>query len=67
MVRHPKVYPLIAKRMAEMHSLKFETESVSEEAFIWEKIKKFMQIMPKRFSDSLKQAKLAIFSIDPSS
>ncbi|XP_024892785.1 ethanolamine kinase 1-like [Temnothorax curvispinosus] len=56
-VRNPKVYPLIAKRMAEMHTLKFENESVSKEAFIWEKTKIFMQIMPKRFSDSLKQAK----------
>ncbi|XP_071561029.1 ethanolamine kinase 1-like isoform X1 [Temnothorax nylanderi] len=56
-VRNPKVYPLIAKRMAEMHTLKFENKSVSKEAFIWEKTKKFMQIMPKRFSDSLKQAK----------
>lgn len=56
-VKNPKVYPLIAKRMAEMHSLEFENESVSKEAFIWEKMKKFMQIMPKRFSDPLKQAK----------
>lgn len=56
-VRNPKVYPLIAKRMAEMHNLKSENESVSKEAFIWEKTKKFMQIMPKKFSDSVKQAK----------
>ncbi|KAL0125429.1 hypothetical protein PUN28_004508 [Cardiocondyla obscurior] len=56
-VRDPKIYPLIAKRMAEMHDLKFENKSVLKEAFIWEKLKKFMQIMPKRFSDSLKQAK----------
>lgn len=54
-VRNSKVYPLIAKRMAEMHSLKSENES--KEAFIWEKTKKFMQIMPKKFSDPLKQAK----------
>ncbi|KYN39407.1 Ethanolamine kinase 1 [Trachymyrmex septentrionalis] len=56
-VKNPKVYPLIAKRMAEMHNLESENESISKDAFIWEKIKKFMQIIPKRFSDSLKQAK----------
>ncbi|XP_011647399.1 ethanolamine kinase 1 isoform X2 [Pogonomyrmex barbatus] len=56
-VRSPKVYPLIAKRMAEMHMIEFEHEAVSKEAFIWKKTKNFMQIMPKRFSDSLKQAK----------
>jgi len=43
--------------MAKMHNLESENESVSKEAFIWEKIRKFMQIMPKRFSDSLKQAR----------
>lgn len=56
-VRSLKIYPLIAKRMAEMHNLESENESVSKEAFIWEKTKKFMEIMPKRFSDSLKQVK----------
>lgn len=54
-VRDPNVYPLIARRMAEMHCLQLENET--KEAFLWEKTKKFMQIMPKRFSDSLKQAK----------
>lgn len=43
--------------MAEMHNLKFENESVSGEAFIWEKTKKFIQLIPKQFSDSLKQVK----------
>ncbi|EGI58768.1 Ethanolamine kinase 1 [Acromyrmex echinatior] len=56
-IKNPKVYPLIAKRMAEMHNLKFENGFISEDAFIWEKTKKFMQIIPKRFSDSLKQTK----------
>jgi len=41
--------------MAEMHYLQLESET--KEAFLWEKTKKFMQIMPKRFFDSLKQAK----------
>lgn len=56
-IRDPKVYPLIARRMAEMHSLESETGPESMKAFIWEKTKKFMQIMPKRFSAPLKQAK----------
>lgn len=43
--------------MAEMHSLEPENGLESKKAFIWEKTKKFMQIMPKRFSDPLKQAK----------
>lgn len=43
--------------MAEMHSLEPENLLQSKKAFIWEKIKKFMQIMPKKFSDPIKQAK----------
>ncbi|XP_020280823.1 ethanolamine kinase 1 isoform X2 [Pseudomyrmex gracilis] len=56
-VRDPEVYPLIARRMAQMHKLQLDNESAPREAFIWDKIKTFMQIMPKRFTDSLKQAK----------
>jgi len=56
-VRDPKVYPLIAMRMAEMHSLKPENESALKEAFIWNTIKKFMQIMPRKFSNPLKHLK----------
>ncbi|KAL6428427.1 hypothetical protein ACFW04_008599 [Cataglyphis niger] len=56
-IRDPRVYPLIARRMAEMHCLKPENGPEPKRAFIWEKTKKFMQIMPKRFSDPLKQAK----------
>lgn len=56
-IRNPEIYPLIAKRLAEMHSLKIEIETMSRQAFIWEKTEKFMEIMPKKFSDPLKQAK----------
>lgn len=54
-VRDPDVFPLIARRMAEMHNLMPESES--GEPFIWSATKRFMQIMPRRFSDPLKQSK----------
>lgn len=54
-IRDPKIYPLIARRLAKMHSLKIENECISKQAFIWEKTEKFMKIMPRKFSDSLKQ------------
>ncbi|EZA50752.1 Ethanolamine kinase [Ooceraea biroi] len=55
-VRDAAVYPLIARRMAEMHSLKLENEEpASREACIWNMLKKFLQLMPRRFSDPLKQ------------
>ncbi|XP_014480308.1 PREDICTED: ethanolamine kinase 1 [Dinoponera quadriceps] len=57
-VRDPQVYPLIARRLAEMH--KVENENIPKEAFIWEKMEKYMEIMPRKFSDSLKQTKFEI-------
>ncbi|EFN77226.1 Ethanolamine kinase 1 [Harpegnathos saltator] len=59
-VRDPKIYPLIARRLAEMHSLKIENENISKQVCIWEKTKKFMEIMPRKFSDPLKQAKFEV-------
>ncbi|XP_076179701.1 ethanolamine kinase 1 isoform X1 [Ptiloglossa arizonensis] len=56
-VRNPIVYTLIAKRMAQMHKLKPDSAEISKEAFIWDKIEKFMDIMPKKFSDDFKQAR----------
>lgn len=51
------MYTLIAKRMAQMHKLKPDSAEISKEAFIWDKIEKFMDIMPKKFSDDFKQAR----------
>lgn len=56
-VRDPNVYVLIAKRMAQMHKLKPDDPEISKEAFIWNKLEKFMEIMPKGFSDDAKQAR----------
>lgn len=56
-IRDPEIYSLIARRLAEMHSLKIENENISKQVFIWQKTEKFMEIMPRKFSDSLKQAK----------
>ena len=55
-VRNPDVYVLIAKRMAQMHRLKPDIE-MSKEACIWKKLEKFMEIMPKEFSNITKQAR----------
>lgn len=56
-VRNPNVYTLIAKRMAQMHKLKPDSNDISKEACIWGKVEKFMEIMPKEFSDDSKQAR----------
>ena len=56
-VRNPNVYTLIAKRMAQMHKLKPDSDDISKEACIWGKVEKFMEIMPKEFSDDSKQAR----------
>ncbi|XP_031836539.1 ethanolamine kinase 1 isoform X1 [Nomia melanderi] len=56
-VRKPDVYTLIAKRMAEMHKLKPDSDEISKEACIWNKLEKFMEIMPKQFSDVSKQTR----------
>ncbi|KAK1128529.1 hypothetical protein K0M31_002987 [Melipona bicolor] len=55
-VRNPDIYVLIAKRMAQMHKLKPDIE-MSKEACIWKKLEKFMEIMPKEFSNITKQAR----------
>ena len=57
-VREPKIYKLVAKRMAKMHLLRPTSNGVSEsEAIIWQKTEKFMRLMPKYFDDPDKQAK----------
>ncbi|XP_017875611.1 ethanolamine kinase [Ceratina calcarata] len=56
-VRDPYIYPLIAKRMAQMHKLKPDDAEILKEACIWNKIEQFMDIMPKEFSDDAKQAR----------
>ncbi|XP_046432545.1 ethanolamine kinase 1 [Neodiprion pinetum] len=56
-VRSPPIYKLVAKRLAEMHKLNPTHPEISTEPFIWDKIEKFMRIMPKSFSNKEKQAK----------
>lgn len=43
--------------MAQMHKLKPEDVEISKEACIWNKLEKFMEIMPKKFLDDIKQAR----------
>ncbi|XP_076287931.1 ethanolamine kinase 1 [Lasioglossum baleicum] len=57
MVRKPDVYTLIAKRMAQMHKLKPDSDEIPKEACIWSKLEKFMDIMPKQFSVHSKQTR----------
>ncbi|XP_012280009.1 ethanolamine kinase isoform X2 [Orussus abietinus] len=56
-IRQPEVYWLVAKRMAQMHRLTPNHPEMSKSPVIWNKTEKFMQIMPKKFSDPIKQAK----------
>ncbi|KZC09238.1 PREDICTED: ethanolamine kinase 1 [Dufourea novaeangliae] len=60
MVRKPEVYTLIAKRMAQMHKLKPDSDQIPKEACIWNKVEKFMKIMPKEFFDDSKQARFEV-------
>lgn len=51
------MYSLIANRMAQMHKLKPDHAEIPKEACIWDKLEKFMAIMPKQFSDCTKQTR----------
>lgn len=46
-----------------MHKLKPEDVEISKEACIWNKLEKFMEIMPKKFLDDIKQARYFKFEI----
>lgn len=54
-VRSPEVYVLIAQRMAQMHLLQPDSLDIPQKASIWEKTERFMELMPKQFSNSKKQ------------
>lgn len=54
-IRQPEIYVLIAKRMAQMHLLEPNHSEMSKVPIIWTKAEKFMEIMPKQFSNPAKQ------------
>ncbi|KAL2725660.1 ethanolamine kinase 1 isoform X1 [Vespula squamosa] len=54
-VRRPEIYKLVAKRMAEMHLIEPNHHEISKEPIIWNKSEKFMELMPKKFSNPSKQ------------
>lgn len=56
-VRNPNIYTLIAKRMAQMHKLNPDNDETPKQACIWNKLEKFMEIMPKEFCDDTKQSR----------
>lgn len=56
-VREPEVYRLVAKRLAQMHRLDPNHPEINKDPCIWDKTERFMQIMPKEFSNPDKQAK----------
>ncbi|XP_034933617.1 ethanolamine kinase 1 [Chelonus insularis] len=67
-VKKPEIYCLVAKRLAQMHRLcpeeclpKFDGFSGSKEPVIWKKIERFMELMPKKFDDSIKQSRFKKF------
>lgn len=41
--------------MAEMHTIELNQGEVCKEPIIWKKIEKFMEFMPKKFSNPCKQ------------
>ncbi|XP_048512124.1 ethanolamine kinase isoform X2 [Athalia rosae] len=56
-VRIRSVYGLVAKRMAQMHKFNPIHPKISRDPFIWDKTKKFLDMIPKSFCDAEKQAK----------
>lgn len=55
-VRQPKVYQLVAKRMAQMHLLKPKTNG-EQKPQIWDKTEQFLGLIPRFFPDEAKQKK----------
>lgn len=62
-VREPKVYTLVAERMAQMHLLNPSDPEISREPIIWWKTEKFLDLMPKEFPDPDKQERSVILYI----
>lgn len=40
-----------------MHKLQVSDYDIPKEAFIWNKLERFMELIPKEFSDNFKQAR----------
>ncbi|KAJ8958312.1 hypothetical protein NQ318_017458 [Aromia moschata] len=55
-VRDPNIYRLVAKRMAKLHKVRVEGE-VKKKPYLWEKVQRFLDLVPEEFSDSEKKRK----------
>lgn len=54
-VANPEIYKLVAKRMAKLH--KTQQEKVDKTPFIWDKVKKFFDLVPDNFTDEEKNSR----------
>lgn len=52
-VRDPRIYKLVAKRMAKLHKVKVKGEEHPKPS-LWEKMDSFLQLVPDVFSDGEK-------------
>lgn len=53
----PKIWQLIASRMAEMH--KVEINNVDRIPMLWSKTQKFLDLVPDKFTDDIKQERIS--------
>lgn len=58
----PAVWPLVARRMAEMHRLdvRWSDSKESPEPVLWAKTQQFLNLVPERFSDAAKHQRCAL-------
>ncbi|XP_050312518.1 ethanolamine kinase isoform X2 [Anthonomus grandis grandis] len=50
-VYDPKIYPLVAQKMAQLHKVKVEGVS-DPKPFVWKKLRDFLNLVPETFSSS---------------
>lgn len=63
-VIEPKIYNLVAKRMAQMHKLEPTDPDIIKEPMLWKKTEQFMDLMPREFDDPVKQKRWITLFID---
>lgn len=51
-VAEPQIWTLIARHMAEMHKMEFDSGSDEKQPMLWGKVQQFLDILPENYSNS---------------
>lgn len=51
-VAEPQIWSLIARHMAEMHKIRFDSGSDDQPPMLWSKVQQFLDILPESYSNS---------------